>query len=92
MFGTAVFEQPEALPFSNRWCQIVADSGIGYLAMKEAMHFENEFRDWKTREKDRNDLLETLAVLFWNRCSFLTRSVMSTADFKALPHKQATAA
>lgn len=84
-FASILFRQEEALPFSNRWNELLAAAGVSYISMKEAMGLKGEFRGWKDRKKDRDDLLEALAALAWDRCYFLARSPMVTEEFRKLP-------
>lgn len=87
-FASIVFNQEEALPFCNRWNAILSGENIKYLTMKEAMHFQGEFKGWKDRASDRDGLLEALASLAWDRCAFLVSSPMITDGFRSLPQLQ----
>ena len=42
---------------SENWNQILEENGIRYLTMKEAMNNRGEFKGWRDRTKDRDQLL-----------------------------------
>ena len=69
-FGVCVFREDEVAGFWRRWNDLLKDANIAYLHMKEAMRLEGEFRGWKDRktgEAERDELLEALGKLLHER-------------------------
>ncbi|SRR6266542_2285985 len=88
VFASIVFAVDEMAAFMSKWDALLADAGIRYVSMKEAMNYGGQFREWANRQRDRDDLLEALVSLAQDRCSFCVHSAKGVEDFHSLPKSQ----
>jgi len=87
MFAGSVFLEDEVKAFNRKWSNILASAKIAYLKMSEAMSFGGEFKGWKDRSKDRDDVLEGFGKLLRESTIFHVVFTMDTAKFNSLDHK-----
>jgi hypothetical protein len=78
-FAAAIFPQDEVAVFNRKWKSLLGK--VRCVSMKEAMHYEGEFKDWKGQEHDRDGLLESLAILAQERVMYHTNSTLDAATF-----------
>jgi len=79
----AVAAKPAAWEtLADKWCRRLP-RGIRSISMKEAVGFRGQFKDWKTRAKERDELLNDLARFAHNDVEIATASCISAADFRA---------
>jgi hypothetical protein len=69
--------------FSIKWTEMLGD--IGYVHMTEAVRCEGEFKRFRGKESDRDDLLVALAELAVARYAFSVHIPVKSATFKELP-------
>lgn len=85
VFAACVFPDNEIAPFSDKWRHLLSDAKIRFLHTTDAVRFKGEFKHWKKRNRDRDDLLEAFAKLIMDRAAWLSVAPMDTERFKSLP-------
>jgi len=84
-FAGAILEADDIPAFNRKWKKVLQESGVTYLSMSEAMNSRGEFRTWKDRTKDRDELLESLAALSHPYSCWYTNSTLDAAKFAKYP-------
>ena len=89
VFAGCIFRNDEMLGFDRKWREFLASAGVRYVTMKEAMHLRGEFQGWSgKRLAERDDILETLALLLMDRSVLHQVATMDTANFQSLSQSQ----
>jgi hypothetical protein len=73
---------------SDQWQSVLEENNIEYLTMKEAINFNGEFRDWKTRIAERNRLLIKLATIAHPLLGFYTWAPINVRKWNELTAKE----
>jgi len=73
---------------SNRWNEIFDQVGIRSLHMKEVMSFRGDWRQFKDKEPERDDVLVELAKAVYKSSFFLLAAPMLSQEFLALPQAE----
>lgn len=80
-FGAVIFPQDEIAGFVRKW-NAMLPSGVTCVSMKDAMHYEGDFRSWKDRQRDRDDLLEALALFIHDSVLYKTHSTLDAQTYQ----------
>lgn len=90
-FGGCAGTPRQTLAFHHKWKALIDGAGVGYVSMKDAVHFKGPFGGWhKTADgkAKRDSLLRALARTVVDCGLLVLASSMTSAEFKALPKTQ----
>jgi len=85
-FGGVVIPEGQIGGFTVAWERLLKSNGLPYTSMKDAMHFEGPYRDWKRYPEKRDALLSDLADLLYSSPIMRVSSPILTESFRELPH------
>lgn len=85
--GGIVVPTDEQDGLARKWAETMGNS-VKHISMKEAMSFNGQFKNWDDRVNDRDDLLEALAKVAFDRSMSIVGSTLDVVEFKSLPQEQ----
>ena len=88
VFGGCMGPREAVEDFGTKWVERLRRDGLQYTSMKEAIHFQGPYVDWKANTDKRDAVLRDLAKLLGDSSLLMMSSPITTSEFKALPSHQ----